>query len=234
MRLGGWLVFWGSCLMVLVKGNGVCQDTFLGRRNITTELQSDVLLPCIFSADLIRSDTTADIAAVWSQRTVTVDNIVEISLQGEARFWKNYSRRFKALSKLSVSGDFSILLLNVSRSDEGLYQCDLFNGTNCRIAYQEVQLSLSLSPAHQKYIIIAVAGASGGILFLLFTACFFYLANERRRRVRQVGGHEIKLENLIYDPVYYTVQNTKQKEEEVYSNINYSQTPDQHRESNMH
>ncbi|XP_066518109.1 uncharacterized protein [Hoplias malabaricus] len=171
MRLGGWLVFWGSCLMVLVKGNGVCQDIFLGRRNITTELQSDVLLPCIFSADLIRLNTTADIAAVWSKRTVTVDNLMEISLQGEARFWKNYSRHFKTFSKLSVSGDFSILLLNVSHSDEGLYQCDLFNGTNCRIAYQEVQLIKGLSSSLMKYWPYFL-GAAVSLFLLLLCLCF--------------------------------------------------------------
>ena len=113
---------------------------YVGRSNVTTELQSDVLLPCIFKATLLGSNKTADIAAVWSQTTIPADNLVEIRLQGEVMFWNNRGGRIKTFPKLSESGNFSILLRNVQQSDLGLYRCELFNGTNCMIAYQEVQL----------------------------------------------------------------------------------------------
>ncbi|KAL6463863.1 hypothetical protein MHYP_G00282540 [Metynnis hypsauchen] len=113
---------------------------YVGIINVTTDLESDVLLPCNFKATLLGSNKTADIAAVWSQTTIPADNLVEIKLQGEVSFWNNRDKRIKTFPKLSESGNFSILLRNVQQSDLGLYRCELHEGINCMIAYQEVQL----------------------------------------------------------------------------------------------
>ncbi|KAI4891795.1 hypothetical protein NFI96_014802, partial [Prochilodus magdalenae] len=125
-----------------------CRRELTGSINITTELQSDVLLPCIFEPTLLGSDRTADVAAVWSQRDITVDNLVEIKLQGGEMFWSNRGGRIKAFPKLSEPGDFSILLRNVQRSDLGLYRCELYEGIGCSIAYQELHLKVTeIKPA---------------------------------------------------------------------------------------
>ena len=78
-----------------------CKSKLISSINVTTELQSDVLLPCIFKATLLGSNKTADIAAVWSQTTIPADNLVEIRLQGEVMFWNNRGGRIKTFPKLS-------------------------------------------------------------------------------------------------------------------------------------
>ncbi|KAI4891803.1 hypothetical protein NFI96_014805 [Prochilodus magdalenae] len=135
---GLWVVWW--CCLVLVQGSRRCETQYFGRTNVTTELQSDVLLPCIFELTLLGSNKTADVAAVWSQTNITVDNVVEIKLQGGEMFWSNRGGRIKAFPKLSEAGNFSILLRNVQRSDLGLYRCELYEGIGCSIAYQELHL----------------------------------------------------------------------------------------------
>ena len=136
------VVGFGGCWWVWFfhTGSRRCDTQYVGRTNVTTELQSDVLLPCIFEPTLLGSDRTADVAAVWSQMNITVDNLVEIKLQGGEMFWSNRGGRIKAFPKLSESGNFSILLRNVQRSDLGLYRCELYEGIDCSIAYQEVHL----------------------------------------------------------------------------------------------
>ncbi|KAL6463869.1 hypothetical protein MHYP_G00282600 [Metynnis hypsauchen] len=118
---------------------------YVGIINVTSDLQSDVLLPCNFEATLLGSNKTADIAAVWSHRSTPAENLLEISLQGEVMFWNNRDKRIKTVPKLSESGNFSILLRNVQQSDLGLYRCELHEGINCMIAYQEVQLAFTLA-----------------------------------------------------------------------------------------
>ncbi|KAL7838098.1 hypothetical protein AOLI_G00265020 [Acnodon oligacanthus] len=165
---------------------------YVGKSSVTTDLQSDVLLPCNFKSTLLGSNQTADIAAVWSQTTTPADNLVEISLQGKVRFWNNRDRRIKTFPKLSESGNFSILLRNVQQSDLGLYRCDLHEGINCMIAYQEVQLGLAAVSEYQKYVI---AGASGGAaVLLLSTACVCYILSKRKRDTQEEAIHENDVE----------------------------------------
>ncbi|XP_034156330.2 uncharacterized protein LOC113531045 isoform X4 [Pangasianodon hypophthalmus] len=132
-----WMLW--RCLK-FVKGGELCQNQCIDKSNISAELQSDVLLPCNFNPALLGSDKTADIAVVWRQRNTTIHNLVEITLQGVAKFWNYKGGRIKAFPKLSESGNFSILLQKVQPYDLSLYHCELFNGTNCSIAYQELQL----------------------------------------------------------------------------------------------
>ncbi|XP_037389582.1 uncharacterized protein LOC108437636 [Pygocentrus nattereri] len=170
---------------------------YVGRSSVTTDLQSDVLLPCNFKATLLRSNKTADIAAVWSHRTIPADNLVEISLQGEEMFWNNSDKRIKTFTKLSESGNFSILLRNVQQSDLGLYRCELHEGINCSIAYQEVQLGVS---EYQKTII---AGTSGAVVLLLLPVCICCTGIKGRFCMRQEGvqasGKRDTKEETIYE-----------------------------------
>ncbi|XP_036436460.1 uncharacterized protein LOC118814791 [Colossoma macropomum] len=189
LRFFGLWMLWWCCL---VKGSRGCQMQYVGRSNLTTELQSDVLLPCIFKPTLLGSNKTADIAAVWSQAIIPSDNLVEINLQGEVMFWNNRGGRIKTFPKLSESGNFSILLRNVQQSDLGLYRCELHEGINCMIAYQEVQLGLAAVSEYQKAII---AGTSGGaVVLLLFTACVCYIASKRKRDTEEEAVYENDME----------------------------------------
>ncbi|KAL6463866.1 hypothetical protein MHYP_G00282570 [Metynnis hypsauchen] len=164
---------------------------YVGIINVTTDLQSDVLLPCNFEATLLGSKKTADIEAVWSHST-PAENLVEIKLQGEVSFWNNRDKRIKTFPKLLESGNFSILLRNVQQSDLGFYRCKLHEGINCSIAYQEVQLGLAAVSEYQKTII---AGASGGAaVLLLFTVCVCYIASKRPA-----------IDYSLYTTVSYTV-----------------------------
>ncbi|KAI5089228.1 hypothetical protein C0J45_20636 [Silurus meridionalis] len=127
-----------------VQGEILCNSELLIHSNITAELQSDVLLPCNLHPTLLGSDKTADIAVVWTQRNTTTHSLLEISLQGDVRFWDHKGGRIKTFPKLSESGNFSILLQKVQLYDLSLYRCELFNGFNCSLAYQEIQLGENL------------------------------------------------------------------------------------------
>ncbi|KAL7838096.1 hypothetical protein AOLI_G00265000, partial [Acnodon oligacanthus] len=214
---------WTLCWCCLVTGSRGCQMQYVGKSSVTTDLQSDVLLPCNFKSTLLGSNQTADMAAVWRQTTTPADNLVEISLQGKVRFWNNRDRRIKTFPKLSESGNFSILLRNVQQSDLGLYRCDLHEGINCMIAYQEVQLGLAAVSEYQKTII---AGTSGGAaVLLLFTACVYYIGPKQGTR-----------ENPIYESANYEMKDSRNTDEGQCDNpiyAEYSAMPDQHRESSV-
>ncbi|KAL6463874.1 hypothetical protein MHYP_G00282650 [Metynnis hypsauchen] len=231
LRFFGLWTLWWCCLFTGSRG---CQMQYVGIINITTDLQSDVLLPCNFKSTLLRSNKTADIAAVWSQTTIPADNLLEIKLQGEVTFWNNRDKRIKPFPKLSESGNFSILLRNVQQSDLGLYRCELHEGINCSIAYQEVQLGLAAVSEYQKTII---AGASGGAaVLLLFTACVCYIARKRRVCMRQDGVQEGTRENPIYDSANCKLKDSQNTDEGQCDNpiyAEYSAMPDQHRESSV-
>ncbi|KAL6463862.1 hypothetical protein MHYP_G00282530 [Metynnis hypsauchen] len=224
LRFFGLWTLWCCCL---VTGSRGCQMQYVGRSSVTTDLQSDVLLPCNFEATLLGSNKTADIAAVWSQTTIPADNLVEIKLQGEVSFWNNRDKRIKTFHKLSESGNFSILLRNVQQSDLGLYRCELHEGINCMIAYQEVQLVLHAVSEYRNTII---AGASGGAaLVLLFTACVCYIRTKRKHRLRQDRVKAFTLANPMYDSVRHTKKDGQNRYEgphltTVYASVGFPDT----------
>ncbi|KAL6463876.1 hypothetical protein MHYP_G00282670 [Metynnis hypsauchen] len=174
------LTVWTLLLLpdLRVAAESKCKNKFISSIKVTAELQADVLLPCNFGATLLGSNKTADIAAVWSQRNITADNLLEIKLQGEVMFWNNRDKRIKPFPKLSESGNFSILLRNVQQSDMGLYHCELYEEFNCMIAYQEVLLKHAAdgSPAWP-----IIPGALGGGTVLLALLIAMYFCAKRKR-----------------------------------------------------
>ncbi|XP_047007807.1 uncharacterized protein LOC124625946 isoform X2 [Ictalurus punctatus] len=187
---GLWMVYW--CCLALGNGESLCKSELLLSSNISTELQSDVLLPCIFNPTLLGSDKTADISVVWTQRNTTIHNLVEITLQGDVLFWESKRGRIKTFAKLSESGNFSILLQKVQPYDLGLYRCELFNGTGCRTAYQELQLDTSTDPVFHQAIIITGA-STGAVLLCLFIASVIYIGN--RPQLDVTGRHRLHPES---------------------------------------
>ncbi|XP_053474482.1 uncharacterized protein LOC128603804 isoform X3 [Ictalurus furcatus] len=201
-------------------GRELCKSYCTDRSNISIKLQSDVLLPCTFNPTLLGSDKTADIAVVWSQRNTTIHHLVEITLQGEVKFWDSKHGRIKTFPKLSESGNFSILLQKVQPYDLGLYHCELFNGTGCRIAYQELQLDTSTDPVFHQAIIITGA-STGAVLLCLFIASVIYIGNRRRHRLHPESTRGCSHDNPDYvsyshgrdetlvseNPIYETVWN---------------------------
>lgn len=117
-------------------GHNVCQRKLISRVNLFTELQSEILLPCLFEAALFGSDLT--MSAVWDQISTTVNGIVEIPVNQQERFWNHRDGRIQTFRDRSGSGNFSILISNVQRSDLGLYRCELFRESNCSLAYREI------------------------------------------------------------------------------------------------
>ncbi|XP_053533056.1 uncharacterized protein LOC124626465 [Ictalurus punctatus] len=192
-----WFMFralWILLILPTFSGESLCKSELLLSSNISTELQSDVLLPCNFNPTLLGSDKTADIAVVWSQRNTTIHNLVEITLQGNVMFWDTKGGRIKTFAKLSESGNFSILLQKVQPYDLGLYLCELFNGTGCRIAYQELQLD-SIQQSQENYQLMwsTVGALSGGIVLLaVFTTCLLHA--KRRQNITVI---EADYENVV-------------------------------------
>lgn len=117
-----------------------CQGELITNTSLTTELQSDVLLPCSFTSDILQSKTE-NTSVVWIQHTTVNPDIVEITLEGESKFWNDRGRRIKTSPKrTSGLSEFSILIRNVQQSDLGLYRCKLFREIGCLLAYVEIDL----------------------------------------------------------------------------------------------
>ncbi len=79
---------------------------------------------------------------VWTHLNSTNREIVEIGLDGEAKFWNNRLERIKTFPKLPESEllDFSIQIRNVQQSDLGVYHCTLFRETGCLLFYKRIEL----------------------------------------------------------------------------------------------
>ncbi|KAG9281683.1 hypothetical protein AMEX_G235 [Astyanax mexicanus] len=195
----------GMLLWIPVTGVTSCASHPITSINITTDLQSDVLLPCNFTLPVFGANETADIAAVWSHRNLTVDDLVEIKLQSDVKSCRNTGGCINPFPNISRSGNFSILLRNVQRSDLGLYRCELYNGTNCSIAYQEIYLS-TVSEVHSSiqywYYLLGAA-----VTVLLLLVCLFCTQCRRRHS-----------EGPLYVNTYFHKNKRHRKEEPVYEN----------------
>ncbi|MCJ8748541.1 hypothetical protein PDJAM_G00165950 [Pangasius djambal] len=193
-----WILWLSICHISYMSAENLCTSELLISINISAELQSDVLLPCNFNPTLLGSDKTADIAVVWSQRNTTTYNLVEITLQGEVKFWDYKGGRIKSFPKLSESGNFSILLQKVQPYDLSLYHCELFNGTNCRIAYQELQLQLQLNASNKR----------------IYANSRFEKRNDKERSEEKHSSnqHAATAKNKVYD-------NKPQNHSNIYGNI---------------
>ncbi|XP_052413264.1 uncharacterized protein LOC127958437 [Carassius gibelio] len=193
-------------------GLNECRGDQISNVSLPTELQSEVLLPCVFETDFLDSNQTNESCVVWTHLNSTNGGIVEISLDGEAKFWNNRRGRIKAFPKLQHSDllDFSIQIRNVQQSDLGVYQCSLFR-VNCFLAYKRIKL-------HNEPAVVPVdsltwlipTGAAGGVallvvlLVLLVVACKFF-----RRQ-----------ENNIIEPVYENTSQAKFTNREKFTNGN--------------
>ncbi|KAM9441469.1 uncharacterized protein Hap1MRO34_026466 isoform 1-T1 [Clarias gariepinus] len=202
---------WILLILPVISGEPLCKHERLKHFNISTELQSDVLLPCNFDPTLLGLNKSANIAVVWSQINTTEHLLVEISLQGDVSSWDNKGGRIKYFSKPYESGNFVILLQKVQLYDLSLYQCALLNGTGCIIAYQEIQLGHTLDQSSLQLWITVGALAGVTVLLVLFTACLLHA--KRRKNLTMI---EVEVEGKsIENPIYETSCQTEAREEEV-------------------
>ncbi|XP_053341957.1 uncharacterized protein LOC128512627 isoform X2 [Clarias gariepinus] len=172
------LILWLSvCHITHITGERLCKHERLKHFNISTELQSDVLLPCNFDPTLLGSNKSADIKVLWSQINTTEHYLVEISLQGDMSSWDSKGGRIKYFSKPFESGNFSILIQKVQLYDLSLYHCVLLNGTGCIVAYQEIQLGkwTGVNVLVENWPFIAGGGA-GALAVLVVLTCFIKCA----------------------------------------------------------
>ncbi|KAK1787855.1 hypothetical protein P4O66_016335 [Electrophorus voltai] len=192
------IMFWAMWLslkhILHISGESLCKKKLVNKINKTTELRTDVLLPCYFEPVLLGSDMTADIGAVWTQENKAIPNLLEITLQGDVRSWNSKNGRIKTFSKLSESGNFSILLHKVNQSDLGLYCCVLFNGTNCSIAYQEIVLH-TVKGSHTQNALVQnwpfIAGG-GAVALLVLVVSLCCLHRTRTRKEKNIEFNERK------------------------------------------
>ncbi len=128
--------------MFFFTGLNVCRGDQITNVSLPTELQSEVLLPCFFESDFLNSNQTNESCVVWTHLNSTNREIVEIGLDGEAKFWNNRLGRINTFPKLPESEllDFSIQIRNVQQSDLGVYHCTLFRETGCLLAYKRIEL----------------------------------------------------------------------------------------------
>lgn len=127
---------------MVFTGLNACRKDQISNVSLTTALQSEVMLPCFFESDFLNSNQTNESCVVWTHLSSTNNEIVEISLDGEAKFWNNRHGRIKTFPKLVESEllDFSIKIHNVQQSDLGVYHCSLFRETSCLLAYKRIEL----------------------------------------------------------------------------------------------
>ncbi|XP_016089927.1 uncharacterized protein [Sinocyclocheilus grahami] len=172
------------CCLVYGRGQDVCNERkHVTRINLTTELQSEILLPCLFEEALIGSNLTMNLGAVWTQINETINYIVEIKVNGPESFWNNRRHRIKAFSAAAASGNFSILIRDVQLSDLGLYSCELFRDINCSLGYKEIEISLAAVEfsLHNNWQLVVAGGGGGGFLLLcLITVCVYYTWTKRQ------------------------------------------------------
>ncbi|KAI1902905.1 hypothetical protein AGOR_G00021120 [Albula goreensis] len=146
--------------------------------HLTAVLSSDVLLPCTFVPGLLQEARSSDLAVVWMQGPLS--SFVEIKWAGEVSFWDTRKGRVKVFKDRSHEGNFSIVIQKVQESDLGLYSCELFDGVNCSMALQEVQLSLQNDTSGALWLHIMsnswyYIAAGGSVIIFLIVGCSFSL-----------------------------------------------------------
>ncbi|XP_055055972.2 uncharacterized protein [Misgurnus anguillicaudatus] len=184
LNLFGMLMLW-CCWLMHVKGQDVCQSNLTQRINLTTELQSEILLSCYFGEAFIKTNQTPNASVVWTHIYETSRDIVEVPVSGEAKFWNSRQGRIKAFSHISGSGNFSILIKNVTKSDLGLYQCKLYRDSNCFQHYMEINISLAPMKIYWQLLL----GGGGFLLVCLIPACAFYTWTKRQTVPSSHDGH---------------------------------------------
>ncbi|XP_059405150.1 uncharacterized protein LOC132140376 [Carassius carassius] len=195
-----------------IHGLNVCRGDQISNVSLPTELQSEVLLPCFFESDFLNSNQTNESCVVWTHLNSTKREIVEISLDGDTKFWNNRRGRIKAFPKLLESEllYFSIQIRNVQQSDLGVYHCSLFR-ENCLLAYKRIELhnEPAVTPEDSLTWLIPTGAAGGAallvvLLVLLVVACKFFKRQE----------------NNIMEPVYENTSQTKYTNREKFTNEN--------------
>ncbi|XP_016091332.1 uncharacterized protein [Sinocyclocheilus grahami] len=174
-----------SCpFLILHTGHGLCiKEKLITKIYLTTELQSKVLLPCLFEPALFGSDLTMSSSALWTQiNNETVDYILEIIVNGQISFWNNRHNRINGFGDAAASENFSILIRDVRLSDLGLYRCQLYRDFNCSLGYKEIEISLAAVEFSllRNWQLIAAGGGGGGFLLLcLVSVCVYYTWTKR-------------------------------------------------------
>ncbi|KAJ8412418.1 hypothetical protein AAFF_G00127540 [Aldrovandia affinis] len=165
----------GLVCAVSVMGQSHCRRAPQPTTFLTAALNSDILLPCNFKPSLLQEAQSGDVATVWTQDTVANPNLVELKLSGQPLFWNTKGSRVMVFPHLFHEGNFSILIKMVEKSDLSLYYCELFDGVNCSMAHQEVELRLREVLTAEMWARVIVDNwyyiAAGGTAFVFLLVC---------------------------------------------------------------
>ncbi|XP_056602782.1 uncharacterized protein si:dkey-65b12.12 isoform X2 [Triplophysa dalaica] len=177
--------------------------------------------------DLLESNKTEGTSVVWIQNTTANPNIVEITLEGESKFWNDRGGRIKTFPKLkSELPDFSILIHNVQQSDLGHYWCKLYIETFCLLAFVNIDLQEAVVSDNTVTWLILPAATGGGIVLLVsLIICKLVKRQKNTREVVYENTSEIRKTKSI---------NKKSIVKNITSEPAYVNTSDIHRTASIH
>ncbi|XP_066552052.1 uncharacterized protein LOC136718271 isoform X2 [Amia ocellicauda] len=158
------------------EGGSVNLAKVSGRTNM------DVVVQCHFNNSLFKQGKK-DVSVMWKYINGTTNiSLVQIKLTGEVHFLNNKMGRMKIFQNLSPSGNFSIRLDDVQPEDFGLYRCELFRGSNCRLGYQDILINDAGQIQSWHFI---AAGAGGGFIIILLIVVAAVLCKCKKRTANQ-------------------------------------------------
>ncbi|XP_035288509.1 uncharacterized protein si:dkey-65b12.12 [Anguilla anguilla] len=202
--------FWTflCCGLIPVMGQSHCQRPCEPvRLGLAVPLDADVLLPCSFQPGLLQEAQSSGLAVLWRQGQFNY--LVELKLPEEALFWDSRKGRVEVFKHLFHEGNFSILMRSVQESDLGLYHCELFEGINCSIGCQEVELSLRKAGNTWPGVMVdywyCVAGGGVFLLLLLGCACCVWCRCVKMQQPSHSSGRSTieYIDNDLYSNVNY-------------------------------
>ncbi|XP_058857690.1 uncharacterized protein LOC131701785 [Acipenser ruthenus] len=218
-------VLWMSLNLMAGKASSKCEREATVKTQVNGTLDSKTLIPCQFDSSLLSQATKGNTAVVWTfkkNNTTTLRYLVEIGESETPRFWDNRKGRIILFPTLSKEGNFSILLNRTRSEDQGRYLCELFDGVNCSLGVQEVQLTIRAAVVRSEMRWYIITGGGGGLgvilLLILLLACFLWKRGSSGKTdpglvpsdptvVERKKKKGRKAEEPIYANVTYNIEN---------------------------
>ncbi|XP_063300311.1 sodium channel subunit beta-4-like isoform X1 [Pelobates fuscus] len=191
-------------------------------QGMTALLGSTILLPCNFLPDYPDYNTQVNNSIVWIRNES--DYLVEITLSGISKFWRNHAASFETFPLMAAKGNFSLLLKNTRMEDAGSYHCKLFNGIDCIVENKATKLDVvhNLEGIQNRYMnttfIIAVGVGCGSVIIIIIIVSSLVLYRARKKQHGQ-QRHQHSLETN--ECVDNSTAQSETRYNQIYKNIIY-------------